>query len=60
MTVTRMRFAKSETRDFADQDRLESQLRFGDPTEWTMSNSTFFAAFVGIAALLAILALVLR
>lgn len=61
MTMSRLRFVKSETRDFADLDRLHtSALRLGDPTEWRMSNGAFFTAFVAIAAGLAVLALVLR
>lgn len=61
MTMSRLRFAKSETRDFADRDRLlMSELRLGDPSEWGMRTSTFFTAFVAIAAGLAALALILR
>ncbi len=61
MTVSRMRFPKTETREFADQDRLAMRpLALGDPSEWTMGNGTFFTAFVAIAALLAVAALVLR
>jgi hypothetical protein len=58
MTVTHLRAAKSETRDMADRSRFE--LRLGDPEAWHMTNTTFLTAFVAIAAVLAILALVLR
>lgn len=45
----------------AERDRLAiSRLSLGEPTDWNMSNATFFTAFVAIVALLAILALVLR
>lgn len=61
MTITRLRFAKSETRDLADRDQLESMgLRLGEPAEWRMSDNVFFAAFVAIAGALALLALILR
>jgi hypothetical protein len=62
MTVSRLRVAKSETRDFAERDRVKlARFRSGDePTEWSMSNATFFSAFVAILAVLTVLALVLR
>lgn len=61
MTVSRLRVAKSETRDLAERDRVQiARLQLGDPTEWQMSNSTFFTAFVAIVGLLAALALILR
>ena len=61
MTVSRLRIAKSETRDMAERDRgSRFDLRLGEPAEWHMSNATFLAAFVAIAAVLAVLALVLR
>jgi len=53
-----LRLTKSETRDLADREYRARLL--GRPEEWHMSNSTFFTAFVVIAALLATLALVLR
>jgi len=60
MTVTRMRFPKTETRDFADRNQMATG-RFGlTDAEWNLSNRSFFAAFVVIAAVLAIAALVLR
>ena len=58
MTVSRLRVAKSETREFGERDRL--RLALGDPSEWRMSNATFFTAFVAIAAVLIVLAIVLR
>jgi hypothetical protein len=59
MTVSRFRVAKSETRDLVDRERLRPR-SLGEPTEWHMTNATFFTAFVAIAALLAALALALR
>jgi hypothetical protein len=61
MTVSRLRVVKSETRDLAERDRAYVR-RFasGDPTDWQLSDSSFFVAFVGILAVLAVLALVLR
>ncbi len=55
-----IRFAKSETRDLADADRLAIRRSWGEPTDWNMKGSTFFTAFVVIAVLLTVLALVLR
>lgn len=60
MTVSRFRVMRSETRDLVDRDPVGGGLRFGEPTEWTMSNETFFKVFVSIAAVLAGLALILR
>lgn len=62
MTVSRLRVAKSETRDLAERDRarLARYTVSNEPAEWGMSNATFFTAFVVIVALLAVLALVLR
>jgi hypothetical protein len=57
MTVSRLRVGKSETRDMADHDRIVRSLQ---TSEWRMSNGAFFTAFVAIAAVLAVLALVLR
>jgi len=57
MTVSRLRVAQTETRDMAERDRV---VRYFEPNEWQMSNATFFTAFVGIAAALAVLALMLR
>ncbi|NVB83401.1 MAG: hypothetical protein HOV81_33825 [Kofleriaceae bacterium] len=59
MTVSRMRVAKSETRDMAERDRVQLGL-LNEPTEWERSNAKFFIAFVVIVALLAVLALALR
>jgi hypothetical protein len=60
MSVSRLDLVKSETRDLGEYERLGIGLRLGDPTEWSMSNSWFFTAFVAIAAVLAILALILH
>jgi uncharacterized membrane protein len=58
MTVSHMRVAKSETREFGERDRV--RLSLGEPSEWNMSNATFFTAFVVIAGVLTVLAIVLR
>lgn len=58
MTVSHMRVAKSETRDFGERDRI--RLSLGETSEWHMSNGKFFTAFVVIAGLLTVLAIVLR
>ncbi len=55
-----IRFAKSETRDLADADRLAIRRGWGEPTEWNMKGSTFFTAFIAIAAFLTVLALIVR
>lgn len=60
MASSMIRFAKSETRDLADADRLAIQRSWGEPTEWNMKGSTFFTAFVVIGVLLTVIALVLR
>jgi hypothetical protein len=60
MTVSHLRVAKSETRDLAERDRVRIIRALNQPTDWHMSNSAFFTAFVVIAAFLAVLALVLR
>ena len=60
MTVSRLRVAKSETRDLAERDRVYLARAYGEPTDWQMKSSSFFIAFVAIAAVLTILALVLR
>ena len=61
MTVSQMRLLKTETRDMADRMRMSAtELRLGTHEEWHMSNGTFFVAFVVIAAMIAVLALVLR
>ena len=60
MASSMIRFAKSETRSLADADRSAVRGSYNRPTEWEMSGSTFFTIFVAIAAVLAILALVLR
>ena len=60
MTVSRLRVAKSETRDWAERDRVGLQLQLGETAEWHMSNATFFKLFIAIAGALALLALALR
>lgn len=59
MTVSRLRVSKSETREMAERARVDG-LRLGELDDWHMSDTTFFTAFVVIAAVLAALALVLR
>ena len=58
MTVSRLRVAKSETREFAE--RYRAGMSLGETDEWRMSNSTFFTAFVVIAAVLTVLAIALH
>lgn len=60
MTVSRLRVAKSETRDLAERDRVALMRAINQPTDWKMSNRSFFTAFVVIAAFLTVLALILR
>jgi hypothetical protein len=57
MTVTHMRFEKSQTRDLAERSRA---LQLREVEAWHTNNATFFAAFVVIAAMLAVFALALR
>ena len=59
MAVSTTRFAKSETRSFAEGERL-GRSGLHEPTDWAMRNSTFFTAFVVIAVMLAIAALLVR
>ena len=56
MSASYLRLARSETREIADREYRAGP---GSLIEWRMSNGTFFTAFVIIAALLAVLALVL-
>jgi hypothetical protein len=58
MSASYLRLTKSETRELADREVRAR--RVDQPTEWQMSNGAFFTAFVVIAGLLALLALVLR
>ncbi len=60
MSSSYLRLTKSETRELADREHRARSLRLGQPEEWQLSNSAFFTAFVVIAALLAVFALVLR
>ena len=60
MTVSRLRVARSDTRDLAERDRAQIRRLLGEPTDWRMGDRSFFAAFVGILAVLAVLALVVR
>jgi hypothetical protein len=57
-TRLRLRLTSSETRDLADRAIAESRLAETDT--WPMNDTAFFAAFVVLAAALAIAALVLR
>ena len=54
---SRIRIGKSETRDMAEHDRIVRGLQ---PADWHMSNATFFTAFVVVAALLTVIALLVR
>lgn len=61
MTVSRLRVAKSETRDLAERDRVQlARLQLGEAAPWHTSNAAFFVAFVAVLAVLAALALALR
>jgi len=60
MAVTALTVHKSETRQLGEADVAGSGSRLGEPTDWHMSNGMFFTAFVVIAALLAIAALIVR
>lgn len=60
MSVSHLQLTKSETRQLAENELNAIAGRVFEPTEWNMSNATFFTAFVAIAAVLAVLALVLR
>jgi hypothetical protein len=60
MTVSRLRVVRSETRDLAERDRAHVRRLLGEPTDWEMSNRSFFTGFVVILAVLAVLALVVR
>jgi len=60
MTVSRLRVAKSETREMGERWRAASSSGSGELDEWHMSNATFLKAFIAIAAVLTILAMVLR
>jgi hypothetical protein len=53
-----LRLTKSETREIADREY--GARRFSQPEQWQMSNSSFFTAFVVLAALIAVLALMLK
>ncbi len=58
MTVSRLRVAKSETREMGE--RWRSASASGELEDWQMSNATFLKAFIAIAAVLTLLAIVLR
>jgi hypothetical protein len=60
MTVSRLRVAKSETREMGERWRVSSSSMSGDVDEWHMSNATFLKVFIAIAAVLTLLAIVLR
>jgi hypothetical protein len=59
MTVSRLRFTKSETRDLVDRARVWTP-SVGDPIEWNLSNGWFVFALASIAAALVLFALALR
>ena len=58
MTVSRLRVAKSETREMGERWRSASSS--DEFNEWHMSDSTFLKAFIVIAAVLTLLAIVLH
>ena len=53
-----LRLTKSETRDLADREYRARMIRHTSD-DWQMSNNAFFTAFVVIAALVTVLALIL-
>jgi hypothetical protein len=57
MTVSRLRVARSETRDLGERARVHlARVQRGDGlTEWVLGNATFFTAFVAILAVLAVI-----
>lgn len=59
--MSRFRVVQTETRDLADRERVGTFTnRFAEPVEWTMSNRSFFTAFVLIAAVLTVVVLAAR
>jgi hypothetical protein len=61
MTVSPLKFAKSETRDLAEHERAGGgPSRMSEPTEWRRSNDPTFAIFVAIVAVLVLAFVVLR
>ncbi len=61
MSVSHLQLTKSETRDLAERDhQAMASWRLGESADWNMSNGAFFTAFVVVAAVLAVLALILR
>ena len=62
MSVSNLRFVKSETRDMAEADRLNLRRTWHrhEPTEWHMQSSTFVIALVACAFVLALAAMILR
>jgi len=59
-TGFRLCAAKSGTRVLSDRDRAHVRRLLGGPTDWQMGNRSFFAAFVVILAVLAVIALLVR
>ena len=61
MSVSHLQLAKSETRQLADRELQQFSPSWrSKPTDWTQSNGAFVVALVAVAALLALLAIVLR
>jgi hypothetical protein len=60
MSTSYLRLTKSESRVIAEHELRNAGTSYGGLTEWRMSNGVFFTAFVVIAALVTLLALILR
>ena len=60
MSVSNLRFVKSETRDMAEAERLNLRRSWEQPTEWHMQSSTFVIGLVACAFVLALAAMILR
>lgn len=63
--MTGTRFAKSETREFAERDRMDmpafrAPWEADTPDPWHTTSGAFIVALVAAAMLLAVLALALR
>jgi len=59
MSASRLRVAKSETRDLADRERA-ARFLMGEPSEWETHGGNLFKVFVGIAAVATLIFLLVR
>ena len=61
MSASYLRLTKSRRRELADRElHALTERRLGGASEWQMTNHTFFTAFVVIAALVTLAAIILR